>query len=79
MENDKVYIFLVGLNKDVDEVKGRILDRRPLPSLWEVFIEVRREKRRSYKVMLRDNNRPSTEGSTLVTKIDPYSSPRQPQ
>ncbi|KAL6326359.1 hypothetical protein AAG906_007864 [Vitis piasezkii] len=33
MENDRVYIFLVGLNRDVDEVKGRILDRRPLPSL----------------------------------------------
>ncbi|RVW61681.1 hypothetical protein CK203_065820 [Vitis vinifera] len=31
-EDDRVYIFLVGLNKDVDEVR-RMLHRRPLPSL----------------------------------------------
>ena len=44
-EHDRVYVFLVGLNQELDEVIGRILGRKPLPSIREVFSEVRREKR----------------------------------
>ncbi|EXB74504.1 Copia protein [Morus notabilis] len=36
-ENDRVYVFLAGLNKELDEVRGRILGRKPLPSIREVF------------------------------------------
>ena len=55
MENDRVYVFLAGLNKNLDEVRGRILKRKPLPSLREVFAEVRREEGQR-KVMLGENN-----------------------
>lgn len=44
LENDRVYEFLVGLNRDLDEVRGRILGRRPLPLTQKVFTEVRREE-----------------------------------
>ncbi|XP_074354956.1 uncharacterized protein LOC141693695 [Apium graveolens] len=40
-----------GLNQDLDEVRGRILGRKSLPSLREVFYEVRREEMRR-KVMI---------------------------
>ena len=36
-ENDRVYMFLAGINKDLDEVRGRILGRKPLPSIREVL------------------------------------------
>lgn len=36
-ENDRVFMFLAGVNRALDEVKGRILGRRPLPSIREVF------------------------------------------
>ena len=45
-ENDRVYVFLAGVNRDLDEVKGRILGRRPLPSIREVFSEIRIEENR---------------------------------
>ena len=32
-ENDRVYVFLAGLNHNLDEVRGRILGRKPLPSI----------------------------------------------
>ena len=52
IEDNRVYEFLVGLNKSLDEVQGRILGRILLPSIWEVFSEVQREK-------CRHNNSPS--------------------
>ena len=45
-ENDRVYVFLAGLNHNLDEVRGQILGRKPLPSIREVFSEVRREEAR---------------------------------
>ena len=36
-ENDWVYMFLTSLNQNLDEVRGRILGRKPLPSIHEVF------------------------------------------
>ncbi|CAN1143679.1 hypothetical protein LINPERHAP2_LOCUS13722, partial [Linum perenne] len=43
--------FLVGLNAELDEVRGRIIGRDPLPPIAEVFNEVRREETRR-RVML---------------------------
>lgn len=45
-ENDRVYMFLAGVNRDLDEVKGRVLGRQPLPSIREVFSKVRIEENR---------------------------------
>ncbi|XP_041009638.1 uncharacterized protein LOC121253694 isoform X3 [Juglans microcarpa x Juglans regia] len=53
LENERVFEFLVGLNQDLDDVRGRILGRRPLPSTREVFSEVRQEENRR-KVMLKE-------------------------
>ena len=44
IEKEKMFDFLAGLNKDLDEVWWRILGKEPLPPLDEVFAEVRREK-----------------------------------
>lgn len=40
-EKDRIFDFLQGLKKDLDEVPGHILEVKPLPSLCEVFSEVR--------------------------------------
>ncbi|KAL5820794.1 hypothetical protein ACOSQ3_022676 [Xanthoceras sorbifolium] len=69
LENSRVFKFLAGLNVDFDEVRGRIIGRQPLPSLNEVFAEVRREESRR-GVMLGNKNSSSTpvETSALVSQ-----------
>ena len=52
MENNRIYKFLIDLNVKFDEVKGKVIDRGPLPSLGKVFAKVRREKS-DHSVMLR--------------------------
>ena len=42
----------MGLNQELDEVRGRILGKKPLPFICEVFSTVRREETRR-KVMLK--------------------------
>ncbi|KAA0049856.1 Beta-galactosidase [Cucumis melo var. makuwa] len=46
-EVDRVYDFLAGVNPKFDNVCGRILGQRPLPSLMEVCFEVRLEEDRT--------------------------------
>ena len=41
MENKRVFKFLAGLNCELDNVRSRVLSRRPLPSIREVFSKVR--------------------------------------
>lgn len=53
-ENDRVYMFLAGFDRSLDEVRGGILGRKPLPSIREVFSQIRREGSRR-KIMLRSN------------------------
>ncbi|XP_075088312.1 uncharacterized protein LOC142170326 [Nicotiana tabacum] len=36
-ENERVYLFLAGLNQGFDEVRSRILEKKSLPSLRETF------------------------------------------
>ncbi|CAH9107930.1 unnamed protein product [Cuscuta europaea] len=70
-ENDRVYMFLAGINRDLDEVKGRILGKKPLPSIREVFSEIRMEDSRK-KVMYNTpvpNEEPG-ESSALVARSD---------
>ena len=64
MENERVFEFLAGLNRELDDVRSRVLSRRPLPSIREVFFEVwQKEIRR--RVILDHSVRPK--GSTLLT------------
>ncbi|KAJ9673002.1 hypothetical protein PVL29_026326 [Vitis rotundifolia] len=51
MENERVFEFLAGLNRELDDVRSRVLSRWPLPSIREVFFEVRREENKR-RVML---------------------------
>ena len=44
MEDYRIFKFLASLNVEFDDVKGRIIGRQPLPSIGEVFSEVRREE-----------------------------------
>lgn len=53
LESERVVEFLTGLNCEFDDVRGRILGWRPLPSTREVFLEVRHEERQQ-SVMLRE-------------------------
>lgn len=43
----------VGLNRELNDARGRVLGLRPLPSTREVFSEVRREDRRR-SIMLKE-------------------------
>ena len=40
VEKKWIYIFLLALNKNLDEVRGRILRTKPLPNIQEVASEV---------------------------------------
>ena len=69
-KNDRVCMFLAGLNQELDEVCGRILGRKPLSSMREVFSKVRREESRR-KIMLRNSNgtrMQEAESSALVAR-----------
>ncbi|KAH9697911.1 retrovirus-related pol polyprotein from transposon RE1 [Citrus sinensis] len=46
VNNERIFKFLSGLNVEFDEVKGRIIGRKPLPTLEDVFSKVRREESR---------------------------------
>ncbi|XP_073225657.1 uncharacterized protein [Cicer arietinum] len=68
VEKDRIYQFLLGLTKHLDDVRGRILGTKPLPNIREVFSEVRREESRR-KVMLGSTYQSSiNEGSALAVK-----------
>ena len=71
VEKERIFPFLAGLNKNLDEVWGRILSTKQLPSLREVCSEVRQEESWK-KVMMKDHNSSesfsSNDGSALATK-----------
>ncbi|RDY00232.1 hypothetical protein CR513_16611, partial [Mucuna pruriens] len=50
-ENDCVFMFLARLNKELGEVRGKILGKTPLPTIRVAFSEVKREEARQ-RVML---------------------------
>ncbi|KAK3031945.1 hypothetical protein RJ639_036229 [Escallonia herrerae] len=66
VEKERIFKLLLGLNKDLDEVRGRILGTKPLPSLREAFSEVRREECRKKIMMGRPGFQNSGESSALA-------------
>lgn len=68
VEKDIIYKFLLGLNKDLDEVRGRILGTKPLPKVREVFSEVRKEESRKKLMLGGLTSTSSFEGSALATR-----------
>ncbi|RVX14577.1 hypothetical protein CK203_012112 [Vitis vinifera] len=67
MEDNRIFKFLAGLNVEFDEVRGRIIGRQPLPSIGEVFSEVRREESRRNVMLGKKGPGVAIEGSALVT------------
>ena len=66
VEDNRIYKFLAGLNVEFDDVRSRILGRRPLLSISEVFSEVRREKSRRNVMLGKKGTGVVAEGSALV-------------
>lgn len=65
LDKDRIYDFLAGLNKELDEVRGRLLGMRPLLSIKEIFAGVCREESRKC-VMLGEGPTQVIENSALV-------------
>ena len=55
IEKERVYDFLSCLNKDLDEVQGRFVGMKPLPSIEEAFVAVWHEETHKY-VMLQNSS-----------------------
>lgn len=60
----------LGLNKNLDEVRGLILATRPLPNIREVAAEVRCEESRK-KVMLGTGNQLNTDDASALVSGKP--------
>ncbi|XP_044478606.1 uncharacterized protein LOC123205654 isoform X2 [Mangifera indica] len=56
--DNRIFKFLIGLNMEFDEVRGRIIGRQPLPSIGEVFSEVRREE--SHRLVMLGKKNPGS-------------------
>ncbi|KAJ6853576.1 uncharacterized protein M6B38_249465 [Iris pallida] len=67
-ENDRVFMFLAGLNKDLDEVRCQILGKILLPTLRETFSEIRREEARQGIMIGKAPQSSESEGSALATR-----------
>ena len=66
VEDHRIFKFLAGLNVEFDEVRGRIIGRQPLPSIGEVFAEVRREESRRQVMLGKKTQNPAVESSALA-------------
>ncbi|RVW50981.1 hypothetical protein CK203_071298 [Vitis vinifera] len=64
--------FLLGLNKNLDEIRGRIMGVKPLPSLREAFSEVRREESRKNLMMGSHQQLNMAESLALKTQFAPF-------
>ncbi|RVX02015.1 Retrovirus-related Pol polyprotein from transposon TNT 1-94 [Vitis vinifera] len=58
VEQKRLFKFFLGLNRELDDVRGRIMGIKPLPSLREAFSEVRHEESRK-KVMMGSKEQPA--------------------
>lgn len=57
--DDRVYVFLAGLDHNLDQVSARILATSPIPSLEEAYSQVRREAQRQTTMGLEDHHEDS--------------------
>lgn len=71
IEKELVFVFLVVLNNEFDEVWGRILGHEVLSSTQEVFFEVSREESRRNFMLGRETL--EMESSILVAKRNLFS------
>jgi len=55
-ENERVFLFLAGLNQEFDELRSRILGKNPLPTLRETFSKIRQDETRRNVMLKIDPN-----------------------
>ncbi|CAH9120755.1 unnamed protein product [Cuscuta epithymum] len=74
VEKKRVFKFLSGLNKDLDDARGRVLSTKPLPSIREAFSAIRHEESRR-KIMMGDASSTaiSSDVSALSVSNENYS------
>ncbi|RVW73200.1 Retrovirus-related Pol polyprotein from transposon RE1 [Vitis vinifera] len=72
VEGKRVFKFLLGLNKNLDEIRGIIMGVKPLPSLREAFSEVRSEESRKNLMMGSHQQLNMEENSALKTQFTPF-------
>ena len=53
IEKERVFEFLTSFNKDLDELRGRILGKEPLPVTQEILANSRQEESRRKAMMRR--------------------------
>ena len=70
MEDNRIFKFLIELNVEFDEVRGRIIGRQPLPYVGEVFSKVRHEESRCLVLLGKRNLNNMIENSALATSIN---------
>ena len=68
VEQKRTFKFLLGLKKNLDEVRGRVMGTKPFPSIREAFSEVRREESRKKVMMGSQNSALSIKGSALAAR-----------
>uniref|UniRef100_A0A803QP23 Uncharacterized protein n=1 Tax=Cannabis sativa TaxID=3483 RepID=A0A803QP23_CANSA len=73
LEKEQVFEFLIGLNNNLDEVRGRLVGHSPFLDTEEAFFQVRREKERRC-VMLTTPDVSPIESFSLVSKSRPLPS-----
>jgi len=56
IEKKRIFKFLLGLNRNLDEVRGRLMAIKPLPTLREAVSEVVREESRRKVMLGNDSN-----------------------
>lgn len=66
VEKKRIYTFLLGLNKNQDEVRGRILATKPLPNIREAFSKVPREESKKKLMLGSSPHQSDIEGSALA-------------
>ena len=71
VETKRVFKFLLGLNQSLDEVRGRVLATKPLPSVREAFAEVRREESRCKVMLGQQGMTQPSDSSALTTQGSP--------
>ncbi|KAG7947110.1 hypothetical protein I3843_14G077900 [Carya illinoinensis] len=71
IERKRIYKFLIGLNKNLDEVRERILGSKPLLNIREAFSEVRREESRKKIMMGSQDSVTNPKSSALAVRGNP--------
>ncbi|KAH1056951.1 hypothetical protein J1N35_035016 [Gossypium stocksii] len=69
VEQKRTIKFLLGLNKDLDEVRGRVMGIKPFPTIWEAFVEVQREESIKKLTITNTNISSIVKGLALYTQI----------